>query len=133
MMTDFSIKKIESHMGHITIFFMKLPHACRAISLRPFPDQYEQPFGVSSTFVHKQSRHGAPHGLTINPSRSHMGHIWVIHGPHMGHTWSTNVPCNVLCNNNTMLHLAICIFLAITLHPISARSCTFMSMHEHIF
>ena len=33
-------------MGHIGFFFMKLPRACRAVSLRPFPNQYEQPYGV---------------------------------------------------------------------------------------
>ena len=95
-------------MGHIRFFFMKLPRACCAVSLHPFPNQYEQPCGVFSTFIRKQSRHGSPHGLTINLSRSHighiwvtyeshMGHIWVTYGSHMGHTWSTNVPCNVPC------------------------------------
>ena len=50
--------------------------------------------------------YGSHMGHTWVTHGSHMGHIWVIHGPHMGHTWSTNVPCNVPCNN-TMLHFSI--------------------------
>ena len=44
----FDKKKLESH----TTFFMKLPGACRAVPLRPFPDQYEQPY-FSPTFIRK--------------------------------------------------------------------------------
>ena len=94
-----------------------------------------------------KSRHGAPHGLTINPSRSHMGHTWVIYGPHMGHIGSTYGSYRVhiwvihgpqMCHATYYVIIQCCIwlfafFLAITLRPISARSCFFMSMHEHIF